>query len=139
MYKILILLVLSTTAVSQETAMDPRVAAKIEEIKAYETLEGVWEGAYVIKSAPRELLNDLAEQGVKETGVKVVLVKDQLPKVYFKHTSSAAWAENDGDVTFVPDQLGFHIMIKREGGVWLERYWLSFSQVAEHEANMTFL
>ncbi len=37
----------------------------------------------------------------------------------------------------MPDQLGWHIYIAREGGVWLERQWLSVARTKDKEAIIT--
>ncbi|WP_298445749.1 hypothetical protein [uncultured Ferrimonas sp.] len=138
MYKILLVLIFSFSATVQGQQVDPLITKKIEQIQSYESVEGTWEGSYAVKSSPQELLDNLNKSGVSEIGVKVVLFKNSKPKVYFRNTPEEEWAENDGNVNFINDQLGFHIYITRDGGVWLERYWLSFARISERAANMTF-
>lgn len=131
---------MSSLSYSEDENIDPELANRINEINKYESLEGTWEGNYIVKSAPEELFKALKKDGVLETGigVKVILKEGEIPEVFYKHTANSSWKESSGEISLVPDKLGFHIYIASEGGVWLERVWLSFARVSEKNMEMTF-
>jgi hypothetical protein len=49
------LILMSSLAYSEDENIDPELANRINEINKYESLEGTWEGNYLVKSAPEKL------------------------------------------------------------------------------------
>ena len=136
---ILLLLLFSPFAFAAENEIDPLIVKKIDEIKNYSTIEGTWEGFYHVKSGPDAVFKVLKKDGVLTSGlgVRIIISANTKPKVFFKLTANSDWQESDGNINFVPDQLGWHIYIARDGGVWLERQWLSVARVKDKKAVIT--
>lgn len=131
-------LLLSFSTFAEEAQIDPKVAKRIESIKNYSSPIGEWSGEYFIKSAPEELLEKIARDGVDKSGIGVkVILREKTADVYFKFTPVKGWTKSDAQIQVVPDKLGWQIYLTREGGYWLERIWLSVARTKENVGALT--
>lgn len=117
-----------------------KITDKLDQIKSYESLAGEWQGEFTIKAFPEELKHYFEETDIVGTviEIKVILSENELPRFFKKTSSESEWHETDGEVSIDPDILGFHILVKRQGGVWIERELMSFSRLSEKQATMTY-
>jgi hypothetical protein len=133
-----LLLLLPFSVFAQEPQVNPDITKKIESIKNYSPLVGEWVGEYFIKSAPDELLEIMAKDGSDKTGIGIkIILKEKSTDVYFKYTSKTDWEKSDAKIQVVPDKLGWHVYLTRDGGNWLERIWLSIARTEENTGALT--
>jgi hypothetical protein len=129
---------LSFLTLATETQASAEVERKIEEIKKYSPLIGEWTGEYFIKSGPDELLALMAEDGSDKSGIGIkIILREKSTDVYFKYTTAKGWEKSDAQIQVVPDKLGWHIYLTREGGNWLERVWVSIARTKENLGAIT--
>ncbi len=114
--------------------------SRLDEINAWGSIEGTWTGSYIVDSAPEHYRELLKQQGVTDSTyeLRVVLAEGAAPTVAIQFDKKEGFLPLEGDVRIIPEALGWNISIRREGGVWIERYNLFFARVAEKEAALTF-
>ncbi|GMM86950.1 hypothetical protein [Pseudoalteromonas sp. MTN2-4] len=135
---LVLLFALPFSVFAQAQKVSPEISKKIESIKKYSPLLGEWEGKYFIKSAPDELIEIMAKDGSDKTGIGIkIILKEKSTEVYFKYTSESDWEKSDANIQVVPDKLGWHVYLTREGGNWLERIWLSIARTKEKTGALT--
>ncbi len=135
---LLALCIFSQTTSSQEPSPPEEITNKVNELKGYQLIDGVWEGEYFIKSQPTILANDLIEAGNKEFRVGIrITISGKQAKAQYKFKPNDDWTESKGAALLIPDQLGCHILIARNGGVWLERVFISIARTSENEGAVT--
>jgi len=118
---------------------DPEIAKQVRvgEIKSWSSAVGTWEGTYFVEAAPEDLLQSMADEGTDKSGIgiKAVLQEDKAA-VFFKYEPDSQWTEIGQEVHLIPDNVGWHVLMANEGGVWLERYFVSFSRISEEVAEI---
>lgn len=92
-YLLSMFFLISSFAIADEQEIDPEATKRINEINKYESIEGVWEGTYTVKSADPQLFDVLKRDGVLESGigVKVILKDNNTPRVFYKSTAKSDW------------------------------------------------
>lgn len=114
----------------------PGKLKRVEEIGAWSSPVGTWAGEYFVESAPQEVFQQLEESGAVATGIGVrVILNEDTASVFFQYTPDAKWSTVESASHVIPDKIAWHILIRNEGGVWLERYFLSFMRIDEEVAN----
>lgn len=115
---------------------DPGKLKRVEEIGAWSSAVGTWEGEYFVKAAPDELFQQLEESGASKTGIgiKVVLHEDKA-SVFLRYEPAAEWSAVASESHVISDKIAWHILMGNEGGVWLERHLLSFMRIDEEVAD----
>ena len=109
---------------------------RVEEIGAWSSAVGTWEGEYYVKAAPEELFRQLEESGASKTGIGIkVVVREDKASVFLKYEPDAEWSAVSPESQVIPDKIAWHIFMANEGGVWLERYVLSFMRIEEEVAD----
>lgn len=119
---------------------DDEMDDRLDEIDAYESINGVWKGSFDVKSMP-ELLYELAEKDGQTDmtyEVMLMLAEDSRPMLLIQFDEEEGYIQVGDEAKMTPDQMGWNIRIENEGGTWIERYRLTFSRIAEKEAALTF-
>ncbi len=133
-WKVVALLLLIPVLVAGQEE-DPGKLDRIKEIEGWTSAVGTWEGEYFVEAAPEELLQSLKDKGTSDTGIgiKLILHEDKA-SVFFKYEPGGEWSGVTSEARLIPDQIAWHVLMGSEGGVWLERYSLSFMRVEEEVA-----
>jgi hypothetical protein len=135
---LVLLLLLPFSVLAKEPQVNPEVTKKIESIKKYSPIIGEWVGEYLVKSAPKELLEIMIKDGSDKAGIGIkIILKEKSTEVYFKYTSKTDWKKSDAKIQVVPDKLGWHVYLTKDGGNWLERIWLSIARTEENTGALT--
>ena len=122
---------LPALALGQEA--DPRIAARVEEISSWSAADGTWEGKYVIEAAPEELMRE-GEEDRAPIGIRIIRERDDA-SVHIQWNEGDEWDAIGSESYLTPDNIGWHILLTSEGGVWLERWHLTFMRVEEDVAD----
>ena len=115
---------------------DPGKLERIKEIEGWSSATGTWEGQYGLEAAPQELFQLMEKEGEdsSEIGVKLILREDEA-LVYIKWAPDGEWSKIGTESYLVPDTIGWHVLLEAEGGVWLERWFLTFMRIEEEVAD----
>jgi len=123
---------------AQSSSPPEEITKKFNEFNAYKPIDGVWEGEYFIKSSPEILTNDFIKDGNKAFRVGLRLsISGKQAKVQFQFKPNGTWTESNGAALLIPDQLGWHVLIARNGGAWFERVFISVARLSENEGAVT--
>ena len=119
---------------------NPLVAARKATIDSYEPAIGTWEGTFFITSAPDGLMESFTRNGTKEHGVRirVELSNQDDPTVALRYPDENTWNPIQGPTKYFSNNLGWQVFIERSGGVWIEKFSITFDRVKEREAAITF-
>ena len=115
---------------------DPRVLERIDEIGAWSSAVGTWEGKYTIEAAPDELMQEVQADGGSDTEVAVrIVLGEEQATVAFLYEPDGEWSTMESGTYVLPDKIAWHILVMTEGGIWLERHFLSFMRIEEEVAD----
>lgn len=131
---LLLFLLFSLSAAGQD--QDSGMQDRIREIETWSSAAGTWEGRYFVRSAPEALLQVMEEDGSIDSGigVRVILGSDEAT-VYLQYEPDGEWSTVAPESQVISDKIAWHILLSDEGGVWLERFFLSFMRIEEEEAD----
>ena len=62
--------------------------------------------------------------------------RDEAPVRHGYFQPDSQWTEVGQEAHLIPDNVGWHVLMANEGGVWLERYFISFSRISEEVADI---
>jgi hypothetical protein len=107
-------------------------AERVKELNSFTPILGVWEGFYELK------------------WIEPSIDSGKIDRIYIRiehglndHAVSLAYSEKeklqplDASITMFEDQLGWVIHVQRSGGVWIEKYILTFARTSENQAEST--
>ena len=115
---------------------DPGKLKRVEEIGTWSSAVGTWEGKYYVKAAPEVLYQQLEKIGATDSGFGIrVTLREDKASVFLQYEPGGEWSAIASDSHIIPDKLAWHIFMASEGGVWLERYVLSFMRIEEEVAD----
>lgn len=131
-----LLLILFSSASAYEQEEKTETQKRIEEIQSWTSPVGTSEGKYVIKTLSEELLGYLGDDVPKDTEVAIrLLLREDKASLSFNFDPDSNSFDPAEEVQLAPDKIGWQILMRREGGVWLERFLFSFTRIEEDTAN----
>ena len=119
---------------------DPGLLARIKEIEGWSSANGTWEGRYAIEAAPPELFELMQDTGEDSSniGLRLILGDDEA-LVYIRWSPDGEWEKIKTDSYVIPDAIGWHVLMQKEGGVWIERWFLTFMRIKEDVADFVIV
>ncbi len=109
-------------------------------LEPYKSYKGEWAGTLRTVSGTKDVIRAWEDDPEipRNIGLRIKVDDGENVEVYFRHGDNSPWVRSDGVITYTPDLLGFHVHIAREGGVWLERVWISVARLKEDSAQITY-
>ncbi|MGL6259916.1 hypothetical protein [Vibrio sp. WXL210] len=134
--KYLLLLLLVPLSISaSEDQKGSSYEKRFLEISNYSSVDGVWEGKYTLQHVSQAFLDLVNEPINQEIAVRISVQRNSA-KVEIQRSPGEEWEILDGQTSYLSDTLGWHVIIAREGGVWVERIWYSFSRTQENSGSL---
>ena len=135
---ILVILIAFQNAMAQDTKFLDKAEDEANRIITYTPYYGVWEGEYHIEYMPHGI--EPADKGdsayVNGVELKVAISTDNI-QIWFKHSEKEEWRELTGKKRIVGDNIGWSIYVERSGGLWREKYWITFTRIEQNTANVS--
>jgi hypothetical protein len=69
-------------------------------------------------------------------GIRIVLGEDEVV-VYIQWELDGEWSKIGKESYLIPDSIGMHVITTDKGGVWQERWFLTFIRIEEEVAEIT--
>jgi hypothetical protein len=116
------------------------IEARMAQMRAFDPPWGTWQGRIDVTSAPDELAarTDDGELVYDSYRIRVELAEGAAPVIDLWYSGDKSWSRIDGDSVMAQNHMGWTVTVQRSGGVWIEKYHITFDHMENDEAAITF-